>query len=92
MSEWNAQSTDWGTGLYAGGLLNAFERCEDALHGREAPLPEGLNPSRETVEVEVSVPGSFGTGEASLEVVAPGPSTRGARSRRPMRCAPGVPM
>ena len=26
-SEWNAQSTDWRTGLYAGGLLNAFERC-----------------------------------------------------------------
>jgi len=26
MSEWNAQSTDWRTGLYAGGLLNAFER------------------------------------------------------------------
>lgn len=27
VSEWNAQSTDWRTGLYAGGLLNAFERC-----------------------------------------------------------------
>ncbi len=26
-SEWNAQSTDWRTGLYAGGILNAFERC-----------------------------------------------------------------
>ena len=26
-SEWNAQSTDWRTGLYCGGLLNAFERC-----------------------------------------------------------------
>ena len=26
MSEWNAQSTDWHTGLYAGGILNAFER------------------------------------------------------------------
>ncbi|MDH7598034.1 MAG: alpha-L-arabinofuranosidase C-terminal domain-containing protein [Sedimentisphaerales bacterium] len=26
VSEWNAQSTDWRTGLYAGGLLNAFER------------------------------------------------------------------
>jgi len=26
-SEWNAQSTDWRTGLYAGGVLNAFERC-----------------------------------------------------------------
>lgn len=25
-SEWNAQSTDWRTGLYAGGILNAFER------------------------------------------------------------------
>jgi len=25
-SEWNLQSTDWRTGLYAGGLLNAFER------------------------------------------------------------------
>ena len=25
-SEWNAQSTDWRTGLYAGGLLNAYER------------------------------------------------------------------
>jgi alpha-N-arabinofuranosidase len=27
VSEWNAQSTDWRTGLYCGGLLNAFERC-----------------------------------------------------------------
>jgi alpha-N-arabinofuranosidase len=25
-SEWNAQSTDWRTGLYAGGVLNVFER------------------------------------------------------------------
>ena len=31
VSEWNAQSTDWRTGLYAGGLLNAFERCSDVL-------------------------------------------------------------
>jgi alpha-L-arabinofuranosidase len=31
ISEWNAQSTDWRTGLYAGGLLNAFERCGDML-------------------------------------------------------------
>jgi alpha-N-arabinofuranosidase len=28
-SEWNAQSTDWRTGLYGGGLLNVFERCGD---------------------------------------------------------------
>lgn len=28
-SEWNAQTTDWRTGLYAGGVLNAFERCGD---------------------------------------------------------------
>ena len=28
-SEWNAQSTDWRTGLYAGGILNVFERCGD---------------------------------------------------------------
>jgi alpha-N-arabinofuranosidase len=26
VSEWNAQSTDWRTGLYAGGILNAMER------------------------------------------------------------------
>ena len=26
VSEWNAQSTDWRTGLYCGGILNAFER------------------------------------------------------------------
>lgn len=26
VSEWNAQTTDWRTGLYAGGLLNVFER------------------------------------------------------------------
>jgi alpha-N-arabinofuranosidase len=26
VSEWNAQSTDWRTGLYAGGILNAFEK------------------------------------------------------------------
>ena len=31
VSEWNAQSTDWRAGLYAGGLLNAFERCGDFL-------------------------------------------------------------
>jgi alpha-N-arabinofuranosidase len=31
VSEWNAQSTDWRTGLYCGGLLNAFERCSDVL-------------------------------------------------------------
>jgi hypothetical protein len=31
MSEWNAQSTDWRTGLYAGGLLNVFERQSDYL-------------------------------------------------------------
>jgi alpha-N-arabinofuranosidase len=28
-SEWNAQSIDWRTGLYAGGVLNGFERCGD---------------------------------------------------------------
>jgi alpha-N-arabinofuranosidase len=28
ISEWNAQTTDWRTGLYAGGILNAFERSE----------------------------------------------------------------
>jgi alpha-N-arabinofuranosidase len=27
VSEWNAQTTDWRTGLYAGGALNVFERC-----------------------------------------------------------------
>ena len=31
MSEWNAQTTDWRTGLYAGGLLNAFERTSDVF-------------------------------------------------------------
>jgi alpha-N-arabinofuranosidase len=31
VSEWNAQSTDWRTGLYAGGILNAFERSGDVL-------------------------------------------------------------
>jgi alpha-N-arabinofuranosidase len=31
VSEWNAQSTDWRTGLYCGGLLNGFERCSDVL-------------------------------------------------------------
>ncbi len=31
VSEWNAQSTDWRTGLYAAGLLNAFERCADII-------------------------------------------------------------
>ena len=28
VTEWNAQSTDWRTGLFAGGLLNAMERCD----------------------------------------------------------------
>jgi alpha-N-arabinofuranosidase len=31
VSEWNSQSTDWRTGLYCGGLLNAFERCGSFL-------------------------------------------------------------
>ncbi len=31
-SEWNAQSTDWRTGLHAGGILNCFERVGDVLH------------------------------------------------------------
>ncbi len=35
VSEWNAQSTDWRTGLYAGGLLNAMER--DAAIGMASP-------------------------------------------------------
>jgi alpha-N-arabinofuranosidase len=30
-SEWNLQTTDWRTGLYAGGLLNAFERTGDVF-------------------------------------------------------------
>lgn len=30
-SEWNAQSTDWRTGLYTGGLLNAYERQGDVF-------------------------------------------------------------
>ncbi len=30
-SEWNAQSTDWRTGLYAGNILNMFERNGDIL-------------------------------------------------------------
>jgi alpha-N-arabinofuranosidase len=28
VTEWNAQSTDWRTGLFAGGLLNVMERCD----------------------------------------------------------------
>jgi len=28
-SEWNAQSVDWRTGLYCGGILNGFERLGD---------------------------------------------------------------
>jgi alpha-N-arabinofuranosidase len=35
VSEWNAQSTDWRTGLYAGGLLNMFER--NPLVGMASP-------------------------------------------------------
>jgi alpha-N-arabinofuranosidase len=31
VSEWNAQSTDWRTGLYAGGILNAVERQADLV-------------------------------------------------------------
>ncbi len=30
-SEWNAQSTDWRTGLHAGGYLNCSERAADVL-------------------------------------------------------------
>jgi alpha-N-arabinofuranosidase len=36
VSEWNAQTTDWRTGLYAGGALNVFEQCGDAV-GMAAP-------------------------------------------------------
>ena len=31
VSEWNAQSIDWRTGLYCGGILNAFERESDIV-------------------------------------------------------------
>ena len=31
LSEWNAQSTDWRTGLYAAGLLNVMERNSDIV-------------------------------------------------------------
>lgn len=31
VSEWNAQSTDWRTGLYAAGALNVFERQGDLV-------------------------------------------------------------
>jgi len=31
VSEWNAQSTDWRTGLYAGNLLNIFEQNSDVV-------------------------------------------------------------
>lgn len=31
VSEWNAQSTDWRTGLYAGNLLNIFENRSDVV-------------------------------------------------------------
>lgn len=30
-SEWNAQSTDWRTGLYAGGILNVYERTGEVF-------------------------------------------------------------
>jgi alpha-N-arabinofuranosidase len=36
VSEWNAQTTDWRTGLYAGGALNVFERCTGIV-GMAAP-------------------------------------------------------
>jgi len=36
VSEWNAQSTDWRTGLYCGGILNAFERAGNIV-GMAAP-------------------------------------------------------
>ncbi|MFA6128975.1 MAG: alpha-L-arabinofuranosidase C-terminal domain-containing protein [Bacteroidales bacterium] len=31
VSEWNAQSTDWRTGIYAGNLLNIFEQNSDLV-------------------------------------------------------------
>ncbi len=31
VSEWNAQSTDWRTGLYCGSILNVYERCGDFI-------------------------------------------------------------
>ncbi len=137
VSEWNAQSTDWRTGLYAGGLLNAFERCGDVLeiggpalflrhvsatawdnafvnfdHRTWFPAPnyvvmklwreryvpsrieligdagplnavagkaadgtvvvKAVNPSRDSVSVELSLPADFAVGGTELELVAPG--------------------
>ena len=31
VSEWNVQTTDWRTGLYAGGILNTFEKYGETL-------------------------------------------------------------
>ncbi len=31
VTEWNAQSTDWRTGLFAGGYLNVMERASDVI-------------------------------------------------------------
>ena len=48
VSEWNAQGTDWRTGLYAGGILNAMER--DATVAMASPagwLRHVSAPSRE---------------------------------------------
>lgn len=138
VSEWNAQSTDWRTGLYAGGLLNAFERCGDVLeiggpalflrhvsakawdnafvnfdHRTWFPAPnyvvmrlwrehyaparielsgdtgplnvvasksedgknvyvKTVNPSKETITVELCLPSGFGVNNAELKMVAPG--------------------
>ncbi|MBM3497258.1 MAG: alpha-L-arabinofuranosidase, partial [Armatimonadetes bacterium] len=36
VTEWNAQSTDWRTGLFAGGLLNVMERCDAVQMGSPA--------------------------------------------------------
>ncbi|MBE3123412.1 MAG: hypothetical protein IMZ65_01245 [Planctomycetes bacterium] len=48
VSEWNAQSTDRRTGLYAGGCLNTFERTSDVigLAGPAAPAPSPPAPFR----------------------------------------------
>jgi alpha-L-arabinofuranosidase len=137
VSEWNAQSTDWRTGLYAGGLLNAFERCGDVLeiggpalflrhvsatawdnafvnfdHRTWFPAPnyvvmklwrehhvpsrielngdpdplnvvagkaadgtvvvKAVNPSQQSVSVELSLPAGFAVGGTELTLVAPG--------------------
>ena len=71
VSEWNAQSTDWRTGLYAGGILNAMERdaaVAMASSGALAAARDGAVPGQRVDQFrpEFLVPGAELRGDETV--------------------------